>query len=238
MSAAAQEQGIRLYELALGNGVQPSPFVWRVRFALAHKGLLFETVPLGFTEIPRVLGPDLKTVPVLEDRNGRRAESWDIVEYLEREHPARPLFAAPGELELARFFDAWFSIEITRRMFALYALDVCNAARPEDREYYRANREARIGQTLEAFTADREARVPGLREALEPLRWHLKRTPFISGEAPGYSDYIALGGFLWVASVSTLPLLAKDDPLGGWLDRGLALYGGMARDPLLKPLSE
>ena len=239
MSAADRPPGVKLYELAFGNGMLASPFAWRVRLALAHKSIPFESVPLGFTEIPTVLGPELKTVPVLEDRNGRRGESWEIVEYLEREYPqSPPLFAGSGEHALARFFDGWFSIEIMQRMFALYALDIYNAARPVDRAYFRASREARIGQTLEAFTAAREARLPALRDALGPLRWHLKRRPFIAGEAPGYADFIALGGFIWVGSVCTLPVLAKDDALGAWLDRSLNLYGGMARDARLKPLQE
>lgn len=239
MSTAAQTHEVKLYELALANGALASPFVWRVRFALAHKGIPFQSVPLGFTEIAPVLGPQLKTVPVLEDHNGRRAESWEIVEYLDREHPGSPpLFATPGERLLARFFDEWIFVEILRRLFSLYALDVHNAARPEDRAYFRAAREARIGQTLEAYTAGREERLPAVREALGPLRRHLKRSPFIGGDSPGYADYIALGAFIWVASVSTLPLLPKDDSLGAWLDRGADLYGGMARDAQLHRLFE
>lgn len=239
MSTVAQTPGVRLYELALGDGVLASPFAWRVRLALAHKGIPFESVPLGFTEIAAVLGPQIRTVPALEDHNGRRGESWDIVEYLEREHPRSPaLFAGPGEHALARFFDAWFAAQIMRPMFALYALDIYNAARPEDRAYFRESREARVGKTLEAFTAARQERLPALREALGPLRGHLKRRDFIGGDSPGYADYIALGGFIWVASVSTLPVLAKDDALGAWLDRGLDLYGGMARHARLRPLLE
>ena len=206
-SADERTPGVKLYELAFGNGMVASPYALRVRMALAYKSIPFESVPLGFTDIPKVLGPELKTVPVLEDRNGRRGESWEIVEYLEREYAKSPLlFAGPGERSLAHFFDSWFSVEILKRMFALYALDIYNAARPVDRAYFRASREARIGQTLEAFTAGREARLPALREALGPLRWHLKRRPFIAGESPGYADFIALGGFVWAGSVSTLPL--------------------------------
>jgi glutathione S-transferase len=232
------ESTVRLYELVLGNAISASPFVWRVRFALAHKGIACEPVPLGFTDIRNVLGPAHLTVPVLEDRHGRRGESWDIVEHLEREHPQAPaLFRGPGEHAMVRFFDTWFTIEILRRMFSIYALDIFNAARPQDRAYFRESRQARLqGRTLEEFTADRESRLPALREALAPLRTHLSRSPFIGGDSPGYADYIALGGFLWVASCSTLPPLAKDDPLGTWLERGFALYGGMAQDARLKPL--
>lgn len=239
MSAADHDGGVRLYELAFGDGMLGSPFAWRVRLALAHKGIPFESVALGFTEIATVLGPQLKTVPVLEDRRGRRAESWDIVEHLEREHPhSRPLFADPAAHALTRFFDTWFWTEIMRRMFGLYALDICHAARPEDRAYFRASREALLGQTLEAYTAGREERLYALREALNPMRRHLKRMPFLGGESPGFADYIALGAFIWVASVSTLPMLAQGDSLGAWLDRSQDLYGGMGRDARLKPLFE
>ena len=33
---------VRLYELVLENGRSASPYVWRIRYALAHKGVPFE----------------------------------------------------------------------------------------------------------------------------------------------------------------------------------------------------
>jgi glutathione S-transferase len=67
----------------------------------------------------------------------------------------------------------------------------------------------------------------------------LARGPFLGGATPNYADYIAFGLFQWVASVSTLPLLAKDDQqLLSWLDRMAGLYGGLGRDPRMKPLFE
>jgi glutathione S-transferase len=93
--------------------------------------------------------------------------------------------------------------------------------------------------TLEACTADRASQLPTLREAFMPLRSQLSRTPFLGGSAPNYADYIALGAFHWVASVSTLPLLARsDDTLRAWLDRGFDLYGGLGRDSRMRPLFE
>lgn len=237
MSESPQKP-IRLYELVTDDGLSASPFVWRVRFALAHKGLAFETVGLGFTDIPGAFGGQLKTVPVLEDEGGRLGESWDIVLHLERTYPARPLFSGPAEAALVRFFDAWFLPEISRKLVLLYALDIFHAVRPADRAYFRESRERRFGQSLESLAAERPARLPALREALAPLRTHLARAPFIGGDSPGYADYIALGAFRWIACVATLPPLAKDDPLGAWLERGFDLYGGMARDPRLKPLLE
>src|SRR5277367_2349204 len=114
MTAPTGEK-LRLYELALEDGRSASPFVWRIRYALAHKGLVYETVALGFTEISTVLGGRFKTVPVLEHGATRLAESWDIAEYLDGAFPGQPrLFNNAAELALARLMDAWFSFEVMR----------------------------------------------------------------------------------------------------------------------------
>lgn len=231
---------IRLYELVIGNGRSSSPFVWRIRYALAHKGLPFESVPVGFTEIPAVFGGRFKTVPVIDVDGTMVADSWDIAEYLDRAFPDRPaLFSGPAENSMVRLIDAWFGADIMRKMFRLYVLDIYNAARPEDRPYFRQSREARLkGRTMEEFTADRESTLPALREALGPLRTQLSRAPFLGGDAPNYADYIVLGGFQWAASVNTLPPLAANDSLRAWLDRGFDLYEGLGRDARMKPLFE
>ena len=49
--------------------------------------------------------------------------------------------------------------------------DIHDAARPEDRDYFRRTREQRLkGATLEEFVANRASRLPALRDALMPLR--------------------------------------------------------------------
>jgi glutathione S-transferase len=237
----AEHTQVGLYELVLENGRSASPFVWRIRYALAHKGMSFDSMPIGFTEIPKVFGGRFKTVPVICHGDTMLAESWDIAEYLDRAFPSqRPIFSSPAEHAMVRLMDTWFTAEILRRMFRLYVLDVHNAARPEDRPYFRQSREGYLkGASLEEFTSDRAERLPELREALKPLRSHLSQYPFLGGSTPNYADYIALGAFHWVASVSTLPLLSSgDQALRGWLDRGFDLYGGLGCDSRMKPLFE
>lgn len=234
------EYKARLYELVLDNGRSASPYVWRIRYALAHKGIFCESVPLGFTEIAAAFKGRFKTVPVLEHGDAMLAESWDIAEYLDEAFPGRPaLFAGAAEHAMVRLTDAWFSAEVTRKMFLIYVLDIHNAARPEDRPYFRRTREARLkGRTLEEVTAGRAERLPALRDALAPLRAHLSRFPYLGGGAPNYADYVVLGAFLWVASVSTLPMLAHDDALRPWIDRCIDLYGGLGSDTRMKTLFE
>jgi glutathione S-transferase len=231
---------LRLFELVLASGRSASPYVWRIRYALAHKALAFESVPVGFTEIPTVAGGRFKTVPILEHGETMVADSWNIAAHLDESFPSNPLFTAPAELAMVRLFDAWVLTEIARRMVRIYVLDVHNAARPEDRTYFRQSREARFdGKRLEDVIAGREQRLPALRDAFAPMRAHLANSPFLGGSVPNYADYIALGIFQWVASVATLPLLARDDGvLRSWLDRGFDLYGGLGRDPGMRPLFE
>ncbi|MFI4926837.1 MAG: glutathione S-transferase N-terminal domain-containing protein, partial [Burkholderiales bacterium] len=131
-------RAVQLYELVLDNGRSASPYVWRSRYALAHKGIEFTSVPLGFTDIPTVFGGRFNTVPVLRDGDHVVAESWDIAEYLERTRPqGAVLFGGASEVATTRVLDAWLQAEILRRLFRLYVLDIHNAARPQDRRYFR-----------------------------------------------------------------------------------------------------
>lgn len=235
------ENKVRLYELVTANGRSASPYVWRIRYSLAHKGLPFESVPLGFTDITRQFGGRFKTVPIIEDGATVMNESWDIAEYLDRTFPDRPpLFGSEGERATLKLLDASLMTDILRKMFQVYALDIHNAARPEDQPYFRSSREGWLkGVTLEQYTADRANHVLKLREALQPIRLHLARSAFLGGRTPNYADYMLLGLFQWVATVSTLPPLAKnDDALRSWLDRGFDQYNGIGRDAGLRPLFE
>lgn len=238
MNAAAHRK-LRLYELVLENGRSASPYVWRTRYALAHKGLEFESVPLGFTEIPTVFAGRFKTVPVISDGDTMLAESWDIAGYLDQAYPhSARLFSGDSEIATLKLLDAWLHAEILRRMFRLYLLDIHNAARPEDRAYFRASREKRLqGRSLEQFTADRESRLPAMREAFAPVRTHLAGFPFLGGRAPNYADYMLLAALQWIASVGTVPLLAADDEmLRAWFNRCSALYRAAGPDARMKPL--
>ena len=149
---------IRLYELVLDNGRSVSPYVWRIRYALRRKGLPFESVPLGFTEIPGAFDGRFKTIPVLSHGETMLNESWDIAQYLDRAFPDLPaIFSGPAEYAAVRLNDEWFTAVIMRQLSKIYTLDIHDSVRAADRAYYRQSREARFGATLEEFTAGREA---------------------------------------------------------------------------------
>ncbi len=207
-----------------------SPYCWRTRMALGHKGLEAETIPWRFTE-KDVLLPSGKSgrVPVLIDGERWIADSWTIAEYLEDTYPDRPsLFGGGAGRALARFHASWTDAALHGALFRLLVLDIWRHTHDKDRDYFRKSREERLGVTLEAAVADREARLPAVREVLTPLRLTVRAQPFLGGERPLYPDYIVFGAFQWARGVSDLQLLAPDDPVAQWRGRMLELYDGLA----------
>lgn len=228
-----------LHDLACIDDRRPSPFCWRIKYALAHKGLEFTAQPVAFTDIPRLCGGGYATVPVLADGERVVHDSWRIADYLDQAYPDRPaLFGTPTERALCRFVEGWL-FDVFMHVFPIYVRDIHDHALPHDRAYFRESRERRLGRTLEEASADREARVPAARESLAPLRLTLAHQgqPFIAGEQAGYADYMAAGVLLWIASIGTLPLLAADDPVVAWFERVRDLHGGLGRSSPMYPIA-
>jgi glutathione S-transferase len=220
---------LALYELA---GADPnrrfSPFCWRTRMALAHKGLEFEARPWRFTEKEAIAPTGQGKVPVLVDGDRWIADSTVIAEYLDETYPDRPVLPDGRMGGLTRFVTAWTDTVLHHGIFRLVLIDIHVHAHEKDKAYFRESREARIGMTLEAFCADREARIPAFRQSLARLRATLEAQPYICGDNPAYADYVVFGAFQWARCVSPLQLLAADDPIAAWRLRLLAAFDGLA----------
>lgn len=221
-----------LYDLTLLDDRRPSPYCWRVKYALAHKGLDYTAQPLGFTEIPSLHQGQHKTVPVLEDHGRVVGDSWAIVDYLDAQYPDRtPLYGSPSERGLCRFVDASMFSAVTSQLVPLVLIDIHNHARPQDRAYLRETRERRLGKTLEAAAEGREHKLDAIRAGFGGVRQLLTQhqQPFIAGAQPGFADYIAASPLLWAASVSQLPVLTAADPVNAWFERVRDLFGQLGR---------
>jgi glutathione S-transferase len=221
---------LRLFDLA---GAEPerrfSPYCWRVRMALAHKGLPVETTPWRFTEKAQIAASGQQLVPVLVDGDRWVADSWTIANYLEEKFPDSPsLFGGASGRHLTRLYST-FGDGLVGAIFPFVGLDILNHVADKDRDYFRTSREKRVGTTLEAFTAERDARLPAFRSSLVPLRRTLAAQAFFGGDAPLYADYAVFGPFQWARCISPFALLEEDDPIKLWRDRLLDCFDGLAR---------
>lgn len=220
---------ITLYELVGRDDLRFSPYCWRTRFALAHKGLDFGTVPVRFTDKQAIAFSGQERVPVIRDGDRTVADSWAIACYLDEAYPELPpLFASPGERAMARFINSWSDLQVNPSFILLVVRDVYDNIDERDRDYFLETREKRFGTTLDALHAARDECLPAARAALAPVRAVLADQPYISGDGPGYADYILMGTCQWVRMVSSCPIVEPGDPVHEWRERMLDLFGGMA----------
>lgn len=222
---------VTLYDLA-GEEVERrfSPYCWRTRMALAHKGLAVETVPWRFTETARIAFSGQGRVPVIRDGERVVFDSSTIADDLESRYSDQPsLYDGTGGQALCRFVANWTDTVLHAGIIGFVVLDIWRHVAPEDRDYFRRSREERFGATLEDVVRDREARLPAFRAGLAPLRRTVERQDFLGGEAPNYADYIVFGAFQWARTISDFALLAEDDPVARWRGRLLDAFDGLAR---------
>ncbi len=222
---------IVFYELCAGDTERRfSPACWKVRMALAHKGLDFDARPTPYAAIKAIGDGFSPTVPVIEDGGRLMRESFDIALHLEDAYPDRPsLFGGEGGKAMARFIDGWSASMIARTALPMIIKDVHDRLAPDDQVYFRQSREKRFGKTLEAPQADRQERVAAWRAAWEPLRAMFAHQPFIGGEMPLYADYCPFAALQWTRVMSPFRLLEEGDPVNAWFGRLLDLHDGMAR---------
>ena len=220
-----------LYDLA---GADPalrfSPFCWRIRMALAHKGLDGRDHPLALHRE----GPHRLRRPGA----GAGAGGWGPDPARQLGHrriprgrlsaPSQPVRRAATAQAVTRFVNGWTDASCIpgspgwwcgtswtawrRRMPAISAKAGRSASAPRWR----------------SSSPTREANLPAFRRELQPLRLALRGQPFLSGEAPAYADYIVFGAFSGPARSAPSGCWRPDDPVHAWRGRMLGLFDGLA----------
>jgi len=144
---------IKLYDLAGAEDERRfSPTCWRIKMALAHKGLKFEAVPWRFTEKDAIAFSGQGLVPVLVDGSTTVYDSWRIALYLDEAYPERPLLMDSEQARGAIFvFKLWCERTIHPAVFQIIVLDLFAHLHDKDKAYFRESREKRLGITLESL---------------------------------------------------------------------------------------
>jgi glutathione S-transferase len=222
-----------LYDLA---GADParrfSPYCWRVRLAIEHKGLSVETIPWRFTDKDVIAFSGQGRVPLLIDSGKTVVGSWAIADHLEQTYQERPsLFSRPGGKVFSRYMEFWSDSVLMPGLMPLIIVDLFNHLHFKDRVYFRSSREQKLGMSLERAGAHRESRLGEFQRSLELLRNTLRKQPFLDGDEPNYADYIVFSGFMWARCVSPFRVLQDEDPVALWRRRLLERFDVARNSP-------
>ena len=220
---------IQIYELC---GANPehlfSPHCWKVRMAVAHKGLPWETVPVPFTQVASIEGGTSRRVPVIRDGEKVVEESYEIAKYLEATYADKPtLFGGEGGEALTRQIINWSQASLHPEVTKLCLMDIHNSLAPADKEFFRNSREKMFGCTLEEFSDKHPKNADALNKALTPLELTLKDQAYIGGTKPLFADYVVFGALQWLNTTSSQNYLSGDTQVSNWFKSLLDMYDGM-----------
>lgn len=195
-----------------------SPFCFRVKLALAHKGLDYRSELVRFTEKPKLAFSEQPLVPVLVEADGSvTSDSFRIMQGLEKRYPHAPLIT-PGDHSLA-FVRAWTDRSLLGAIFKVVAPKIHDVLDGEDKAYFQASREQVLGTTLVALAKDEAKYRAVLNATVEPLRGLLAKQECVSGDQVGAADVLILACVLWAEGVLGGHVFPDDDPISAWRGR-------------------
>jgi glutathione S-transferase len=207
-----------------------SPFCWRIKYALAHKELSWEEIPIrALTEKNLLPTPNEGKVPVLVDDDQVVFDSWDIALYLEEKYPNQLLFDSSESRAQSLFVKNWTEAVLHILVSRMGILDFYETQTKDDQKVFRETRESRFGVVLEDWGSDPQGARVDFLKALEPLRQTLRSQKFMGGRTPNFSDYIMVGIFQWMRCGSRLKVFEESDDVFDYQERLLDLYDGLGR---------
>jgi glutathione S-transferase len=218
-----------MYERIGHEGRRPSPFSWRIRYALAHKGVEPEYRHVRFADVETIRAlSGQHFVPVVADGDRVIHDSWNIACYLEDRLPDRPsLFGGAGGRRVTRFVNHWADQTLGTAIRRLIAAEFILCLEAGDRAYYRSSREAAFGCTLEEYCADRPRWLAEFATVTAPLDRTLSEQAYLGGATPTYADYVVFSMFQYARLGCPDDFVAEGTALRGWRDGLIRMFDGL-----------
>ena len=218
---------IEFYELAAENkDIKFSPFVWRTRMALLHKGVDFESIAWQFRDRDT---KEHKTVPAIYDNGKMVSDSWEIAKYLDAQYPDKPMLMKDAEAEAhAQLVSNICNMMVFATAASMAIYPVSQIIDDESAAYFIETREAKFGKKLvDINNGDKDAAKAALAKGLSVFEATLGTSDYLGGDAPTYADYTLFGVLKWIDVVAYRPVDGSTN-VGKWFDRISAMYDGDA----------
>jgi len=211
------------------DGRRPSPFSWRIRYALARKGVSVEFRLVRFADVETIRAlSGQHMVPILCGGDRVIHDSWNIACYLEDRFPNRPsLFGGEAGRGLTRLVNNWAAETFGPVVRRLISADFILCLAPEDREYCRRSREAAFGCTLEEYCADRPRWLAKFGVVTAPLEATLTEQPYFGGATATYADYVLFSMFQYARLGCSDDFVAEGTALRRWRDELARAFDGL-----------
>lgn len=196
-----------------------SPYCWRIKRAMLHKGLSYETIAVPFKGISMIEGNTANTVPMLRHGETIVTDSFAIAEYLDETFPETPLlFDGEDSRALCRFIEAWVYSALHPGIVRMVVNDIHDILDDENQRYFRETRERSLKTTLEVAHAERDEHKAGFQKNLLALDLMLRQQPFIGGQTPNFADFIVYGTLKWPAECSDYNILPEKVRIKDWYE--------------------
>lgn len=218
---------IEFYELAAENtDIKFSPFVWRTRMALLHKGVEFESIAWQFKDRDT---KEHKTVPAIYDNGKMVSDSWEIAKYLDAQYPDKPMLMKDAEAEAhAQLVSNICNAMLFGTAVSMAIYPVSQIIDDESAAYFIETREAKFGKKLvDVNNEDKDAAKATLAKGLGVFEATLGTSDYLGGDSPTYADYTLFGVLKWIDVVAYRPV-DESTNVGKWFDRISAMYDGDA----------
>jgi glutathione S-transferase len=218
-----------MYERIGHEGRRPSPYSWRIRYALAHKGVEPEYRHVRFADVGTIRAlSGQHFVPILTDGDRVIHDSWNIACYLEDNFPDRPsLFGGAGGRGVTRLLNHWADNTLGTAIRRLIAAEFILCLDAGDRAYYRSSREAVFGCSLEEYCADRPRWRAEFASVTAPLERTLSEQPYLGGVSPTYADYVVFSMFQYARLGCPDDFVAEGTALRRWRDALVRMFAGL-----------
>lgn len=214
------------YERVGHEGRRPSPFSWRIRYALAHKGIDFEVRPVRFADVETIRAVSGQHfTPIITDGDRAVHETWDIACYLEDRFAERPsLFGGDVGRGATRLINAWSDTQLNPPLRRVIYADFPAVLDAGDRAYFRSTRERDLGMTLEEACANPAEKLAIFQQACAPLERTLSSQRYICGATPAYADYLVFSVFQMARLGCPKEVVAPGSAIADWRARMIDLF--------------